>query len=140
MKSSIIKPILGGVVGTAVMTLVMFIAPMMGMPKMSPPDMLAGMMGFPIAVGWIMHFMVGVVFALMYSLALVNLIKLENVFIKGAVFGFIVFVFAQIMMAVMGAMFPMPKPEGSMALMMTGSIIGHVIYGAVTAKVIGDVA
>lgn len=140
MNTTFTKSILGGVLGTAVMTLIMFVAPMMGMPKMSPPDMLAGMMGFPIIMGWMMHFMVGIVFAFMYTLAFSKLIKVDNLLIKGAIFGFIVFVFAQIMMAVMGAVFPMPKPEGSMVLMMMGSIIGHLIYGSVTVKVIGKFA
>ena len=50
-----------------------------------------------------------------------------------------VFVFAQIMMLAMGAMFKsMPSPEGSMALMMLGSVIGHIVYGVVTVLFIKD--
>jgi len=118
------------------MTIVMMIAPMMGMPKMSPPDMLAGMMGMPVIVGWVMHFMIGIIFAFGYTYLFAPKVKINNLFVKGAVFGFVVFIFAQIMMAIMGAMLPMPKMEGSMMLMMIGSIMGHIIYGMAVSKTV----
>jgi uncharacterized membrane protein YagU involved in acid resistance len=121
------KSILGGVIGTAVMTVVMFVAPMMGMPKMSPPDMLAGMMKLPILVGWIIHFMIGIIFALAYTYLFAPKVKIGNIYLKGAAFGLSVFIFAQIALAVLDAMFPMAPMEGSMVLMMIGSIMGHVI-------------
>ena len=68
MQNKITKSITAGIIGTTVMTLFMMIAPMMGMPKMSAPHMLSGMLGVPIAVGWIMHFMIGTIFAFAYAL------------------------------------------------------------------------
>ena len=129
---------IGGIVGTAVMTMVMFIAPMMGMPKMSPPEMLSGMMGMPVFVGWIMHFMIGVIFALAYAFLFAPNVKIENLILKGAIYGVAIFIFAQIMMAIMGAMMPMPKMEGSMTMLMIGSLIGHIIFGIVAALVVGN--
>jgi len=134
MTNKIQKALIGGIIGTAVMTLVIMIAPMMGMPKMSPPAMLSMMMGFPIVVGWIMHFMIGIIFAMAYAFFFINLVKkVGNNILKGAIFGMAAFIFAQIMMAVMGMMFPMPPMEGSMMLMMIGSIMGHVIFGITVA-------
>jgi hypothetical protein len=92
---------LAGIVGTIIMTIVMMIAAMMGMPRMSPPAMLAGMTGMPIAVEWVMHFMIGIIFAFAYTYLFAPKVKIGNIFLKGAVFGFIAFVFAQIMIAVM---------------------------------------
>lgn len=133
------KAALGGIIGTAVMTMIMFVAPMMGMPKMSPPDMLAGMMGLPIIVGWLMHFMIGIIFALGYTLVFSPKVKINNLFVKGAAFGFLAFIFSRIAMAMMGAMMGgMPQPDGSMVLVIMGGIIGHVVFGIVVAKVIGD--
>jgi hypothetical protein len=135
MNTKISQAIVGGLVATLVMTLVMMVGPMMGMPKMNPAAMLSMMMGFPLIVGWIMHFMIGVIFALMYVyFMLPMLIKLKNRIVKGAIFGMAAFIFAQIAMMVMGALFGgMPSPEGSMVLMMIGSIMGHVIFGIVVA-------
>ncbi|CAN5649408.1 hypothetical protein BH11BAC3_BH11BAC3_37550 [soil metagenome] len=136
MITKISKSLLCGIIGTIIMSLVMFIAPMMGMPKMSPPDMLAGMLGVPSIVGWVMHFMIGIIFALAYTYLFAPKVKIGNLFVKGAVFGFVVFIFAQIMLAIMGAMFPMPEMEGSMILVMIGSIIGHIIYGIAVSKTV----
>ncbi len=136
MNTKISKSLLAGIIGTIAMTFVIFIAPMMGMPKMSPPNMLAGMMGMPIAVGWVMHFMIGIIFAFAYTYLFAPKVKIGNIFLKGAVFGFVVFIFAQIMMAIMGAMLPMPKMEGSMFLTMIGSSMGHVIYGMAVARTV----
>ena len=136
MESKMSKSILGGVVGTILMTIVTMVAPMMGMPKMSPPEMLSGMMNVPILVGWITHFMIGIIFALAYTYLFAPKVNINNLIVKGAVFGFAVFIFAQIIMAIMGAMFPMPAMEGSMILTMIGSIIGHVIFGIGVSKTV----
>ena len=136
MNIKISKSILGGIIGTAIMSMVMFIAPMMGMPKMSPPAMLAGMMGMPAMAGWVLHFMIGIIFSFAYTYLFAPKVKISNLFLKGAVFGFVVFIFAQIMMAIMGAMLPMPKIEGSMMLIIIGSIMGHIIYGMAVSKTV----
>jgi hypothetical protein len=134
MTTKIKQALIGGIIGTAVMTFVMMIAPMMGMPKMSPPAILSMMMGFPVGIGWMMHFMIGIIFAMAYSFFIINLVKkVGNKILKGAIFGMAAFIFAQIMMAIMGMVFPMPPMEDSMILMMVGSIMGHVIFGITVA-------
>jgi len=136
MNTSLQKTILAGVVGTIVMTVVMYLAPMMGLPKMNAAEMLSGMMGVSIIIGWAMHFMIGIVFALGYSFLFTAQVKIKNLVFKGVVFGFAAFVVAQIAIAMMGVvMGPMPVPEGGMALMMIGSIIGHTMYGIPVALI-----
>ncbi|OQX73751.1 MAG: hypothetical protein B6D61_12180 [Bacteroidetes bacterium 4484_249] len=139
MKTKIQQSVIGGIVGTAVMTIIMFLAPMMGMPKMNPAEMLSGMMGFPIIIGWFMHFMIGVTFALGYVFFFNNLLKkINSKVLKGTIFGFSVFIFAQIMMAMMETiMGGMPSPEGNMLLMFIGSIMGHLVFGILTVVFIG---
>lgn len=51
MNQKFQQGVIGGLAGTAAMTMIMFIAPYMGLPKMSPPEMLSGMMGVPVLVG-----------------------------------------------------------------------------------------
>lgn len=139
MNSKITKSTIAGLIATATMTIVMFMAPLMGLPKMNAAAMLSMTMGFPIIVGWLMHFMIGIVFALGYSFIIIRLLsKINNYFLKGSIFGMIVFVFAQIVMAMMSMIFPVPKMEESMALMMLGSIIGHIMYGIVISMIIKE--
>jgi hypothetical protein len=141
MTNKITQSLIAGIVGTAVMTLVMMLAAMMGMPKMSPPAMLSAMMGVPIIAGWLMHFMIGIIFAMIYAFLFIKAVrKVGSNILKGAIFGIAAFLFAQIAMAILGSMFPAPAMEGSMALIMIGSIMGHIIFGIVVALFVKEQA
>jgi len=136
MNNSLQKTIVAGIVGTAIMTVVMYLAPLMGLPEMNAAAMLSGMTGLPLAFGWAMHFMIGIVFALSYTFLFLSNVKINNLIIKGALFGFAAFVAAQIAMVMMSVvMGPMPAPAGGMMLMMIGSIIGHIMYGIPVALI-----
>jgi len=140
METKIKQSLIGGIAGTTVMTMVMFVAPMMGMPKMNPAEMLSMMMGLPLTIGWIMHFMIGITFALIYAFFFIKVVKkISNNIFKGAIFGLAAFIFAQIAMAMMGVVLGlMPPMEGSVMLMMIGSIMGHVIFGIVVSAFVKE--
>lgn len=134
MDTKLIKSFIAGIIGTTVMSFIMYVAPMMGIPKMNPPAMLAGMMGMPITVGWLMHFVIGIIFAAFYVFLFAPKIKMKSKLLKGAAFGFIVFLFAQIAMAMMGALIGgIPEPEGAMIGVVLGGILGHVVFGIFVA-------
>lgn len=132
-----VKAVLAGIAGTIVMTIFMMIGAAMGMPEMNPPQMLAGMMDTSVVVGWIMHFMIGIIFALIYVYLISNLLKkVSNLFVKGLIFGVIAFIIAQVALPIMGSIFgEMPPPEGSMILMAMASLVGHMVFGVVVALV-----
>ena len=138
MKTKITQAVIGGLVATLAMTLVMFIGPYMGLPKMNPAAMLSMMMGVHVIIGWSMHFMIGIIFALGYVFLLHPFLKkVKSKVVQGIIFGIAVFVFAQIMMAVHGALIGgMPPPEEGMLLMAAGSLIGHIIYGIVVVLIV----
>lgn len=134
-NSKFLKAVIAGIVATAIMTVVGVMAPYMGLPKMNPAEMLSGMLGVSLALGWIMHFMVGIIFASAYVYWFDPTVRINNAFWKGLVFGLAVFVFAQMMMFLMGMFITMPTPENPM-LMMLGSLIGHFVYGVFVAWVV----
>lgn len=109
MKAKISRTVLSGLIGTAIMTIFMMIAQKMGMPKMSPPIILSSMLEMPVWAGWIMHFIIGILLA---------------------------FVFAQIVIGIMGSIVPIPKMEGSIMLTMMGSLFGHIVFGMVVSKLV----
>ncbi len=131
MTTKLGRSILAGVIATAVMTGMMFMAPMMGLPKMNIPQILSGMLGVSILIGWMMHFMIGIIFAIVYVYLFNPRVHIHNGAGKGLVYGIVVFVFAQIMMFLMSKMMPMPASsmETNMVLMMVGSLIGHLVFG-----------
>lgn len=133
------KSILAGILGTIVMTLFMVLGAKMGMPKMSPPHMLSSMLEIPLSLGWIMHFMIGITFALFYTYLFSPKVKINNIYFKGITFGIAAFVFAQIMMAIMGTFLTMPIQEGSKVLVIMGSVVGHIVFGVVVALSAGPI-
>lgn len=149
---NIIGAIIAGIVGTIVITIVMNMAPKMGMPKMDMVGMLGAMFSPDgnRALGMAMHLMMGVVFAIIYAL-------LWNVGIGtlgllwGAIFGIGHWLIAGTMMAGMPMMHAgikagvidapgifMFNRGGMMAFM--GGLMGHIIFGLVVALVYGAFA
>jgi len=138
MNSQFVKSVLAGIIATIAMTAMMMISAKLGMPKMEPPKMLAKTMGFSVTMGWVMHFMIGIIFALMYTYLFRGwLTKINSIVLKGVTFGIIAFVLAQIGMVIMGSIFPdMPQPQGNMMLIILGSIVGHVLFGVVVTLIV----
>ncbi|HVA58565.1 MAG TPA: DUF6789 family protein [Gemmatimonadaceae bacterium] len=134
MKINYGKAVVGGLVGTVVLTVVgLYAAPMMGIPQMNPAAMLAGKMGGNMAAGWVAHFMVGVVLALIYAAVASRLPGAP--WLRGAIYGIAPWlVFEIVMLPMMG----MPLFSGSMMSAM-GALIGHLLYGATVGAIYGPV-
>ena len=103
---------------------------------MNPAEMLSGMIGVSVMVGYLMHFMTGIIFAAEYVYLFNPKVHISNKILKGALFGFAVFIFAQGTMFIIGKMMPMPMPQDNMMLMMLGSLIGHLVFGIVVALIV----
>lgn len=132
------KAILAGLVGTAVMTMLVFMAPLMGMPDMNIPAMLSGFMGVPLFVGWLAHAMIGTILALIYVYVFIS--KLPGTpLVKGALYGLIPWLAAQVMVNPMMGAGVFASQTAAPMMMVLGSLMGHVVYGAVVGGVYGSV-
>ena len=135
MSIDVNRTIVAGVAGTAVMTAVgLWVAPMMGIPRMNPAAMLAGVMGGIAVLGWMAHFMIGTILAGVYALVAPKLAGPPAV--RGALYGIAPFLMAQIVVI---PMMGMPLFSGSVVMAM-GSLIGHLVYGAVVGQIYGPVS
>ncbi len=136
MNKNIGRAILAGLAATAVMTLLLLTAPMMGMPKMPIGNMLANFMGIPVALGWTIHFIIGVTLGLIYVYVFLDRLPGASA-LRGALYGLFPWLLAQIMVnPVMGAgFFASNTPAPVMVVM--GSLLGHLVYGAVLGAVYG---
>jgi uncharacterized membrane protein YagU involved in acid resistance len=126
------KAVVAGLVGTVVMTAIgLWVAPMMGIPRMNPAEMLAGAMGGNALLGWVGHFMIGSILAVIYAAVAPALPGPPAV--RGAIYGLAPWLVAMVMvMPMMG----MPAFGGAAAIAM-GSLIGHLVYGAVVGAIYG---
>lgn len=149
MDFDLVAAIAGGLVGTAAMTLLMTMAPMMGMPKMDMPALLGSMFGAPGSrlLGLLMHFMMGTVFGLVYA-ALFTAVTGTSIILLGALFGVIHWLVVGLMTGMMPMMHAgirsgqvqapgvyMTRLGGIMGFV--GGLVGHIVFGLVVGLVYG---
>jgi uncharacterized membrane protein YagU involved in acid resistance len=132
MSIRIGKAVVGGLAGTAVMTMVgLWAAPMMGIPRMNPAEMLAGAMGGVQILGWLGHVMIGITLAIGYAV-LAGYLPGSPI-VRGALYSVAPWLMAQlVVMPMMG----MPLFSGAASLAL-GSLIGHLVYGSIVGATYG---
>jgi len=145
--------VLAGLLATAVMTVLMYLGKAMGMP-MDMPRMLGLMFvgpdssGVVYGLGLAVHFMMGVIFAVVYAV-LFDALGVDADWLWGAVFGAVHGVIAGMAFGMMPAMHPRIGPGEVLAApgpfgvrygsaVPTGVILLHVVFGAVIGRVYGS--
>ena len=134
------RAIAAGAIGTAVMTALLLVEPSIGLPQIAVGELLSTAMSVGVAHlsigaagGWLLHLVVGVALALVYASFFAARLPGSQV-ARGALFGAMVFVIAQLFfMPFVGAGI---FSRGDLQLL-TGSLIGHLVYGAVVGWIYG---
>lgn len=137
MRPTALKAVLGGFVGTAVMTLMMyFVAPMMLGKPMDVAAMLGGVLGGSWARGMLMHFATGtVVFPLIYAHLLYRDLPGQP-WLKGTIWGLILWFLSQaIVTPMMGGGLFSANAGGLMAVV--ASLLAHAVYGSLLGAIAG---
>ncbi len=143
---NILNSIIAGIVATLVFTMILMMAPKMGMPKMDIVGLLGSMFGKPNqALGWMMHLMMGIIFALIYAFLWSSGIGAVT-WTGGLVFGAVHWLSVGVIIAMIPMLHAgiksgavqapgmwMTNNGGLMAFM--GGLVGHMIFGAVVALV-----
>ena len=122
--------LLGGIIATLVMTMLMLAAPMMGMPDMKIGNMMAGFMGIPVWLGWAMHLMIGIVWAMVYVFLVKDRLTLSPA-IKGMLFALLPWILMQLMLMPMMGMGVFSADAPNPVIMVVGTMMGHLVYGLV---------
>lgn len=146
---NVIGAIVAGLAGTVVMSMLMAMAPAMGMPKMDIVGMLGSMFskdGNP-TLGWMMHLMMGIVFGIVYALLWSQGVGSATL-VGGLIFGVVHWLIVGLMMGGVPMMHAgvkagtmqapgvyMMKNGGMMAFV--GGLMGHLLFGVVVALVYG---
>jgi len=149
---NIVSAIVAGLAGTVVMSMLMAMAPAMGMPKMDIVGMLGSMFskdGNPM-LGWMMHLMMGIVFGIVYALLWSQGVGSATL-VGGLIFGAVHWLVIGLMMGGVPMMHAgisagtvkapgvyMMSNGGMMAFV--GGLMGHLLFGVVVALVYGLLA
>lgn len=137
MKPNIGKAIVGGFVGTILLTLMtQFVAPMMTGQKMDMAAKLGDMTGTGRIMGMLMHFFTGsIVFAFVYAFVLFRFLP-GAPWIKGLISGVIFWLGLEVAMMPMigGGLFS--SQIGGMKVAVA-ALIAHLVYGAALGGIAG---
>jgi uncharacterized membrane protein YagU involved in acid resistance len=144
-RVNVARALLAGFVATLVMTMMMYLAPLLGMPKMDIAAMLgsmfAGAMPAPMSGTWwlgmLIHFVNGtVIFPLVYVHVLYAFLP-GPPWAKGLAWGLVLWLLAQaVVMPLMGmGFFSGNAPQPMMSVL--GSFLGHAVYGVLLGVLAG---
>jgi len=127
------KVIIAGIAGTAAMTALMLMAPMMGVPKMDMGEMLGTMnpmMPMPYMMGWVMHFIIGIALTWFYAAFLIDRLPSDG-WKRGMIYSLIPWAVMNFMaMPMMG----MGIFSGGM-MAIVGTVLVHFAYGGVMGAI-----
>jgi hypothetical protein len=135
------RAVVAGLVATAAVTALWLLEPAVGLPRLAVGSMLSSVLAVATAylaigpaVGWLIHAVIGVLFALAYARWFADRSSLAPL-TRGIGFGIGLFVLAQItFMPLVGAGF---FSRGDLPLLM-GSLLGHGVYGGLLGLIYGE--
>jgi uncharacterized membrane protein YagU involved in acid resistance len=137
------RAVAAGLVGTAVMTCLMLVAPVVGLPRLAIGQLLSTLLAVSTAflpigpgVGWALHVAFGALLAIIYAAAFAGRLP-GRPLARGALYGVLVFVLAQLtFMPLVGAgVFS----RGDVPMIL-GSLLGHLVYGGLVGIIYGEPA
>lgn len=137
---NVARAVAAGVIATASMTALLLIEPAIGLPEIAIGQLLSTSLSLTAAhssagpaVGWLIHFGVGSLWALVYAGVLLGRLP-GSPLVRGLVYGALVFLLAQaLLLPLVGAGF-FSRGDFSMLI---GGLLGHLAYGGVLGWVYG---
>ncbi|WP_233578671.1 hypothetical protein [Tautonia sociabilis] len=132
--------VVAGLVATSIMTVLIYVGPKMGMPRMDMLGMLGTMFTQKRAVayplGTVLHFAIGVLFAAAYALLWGRGLG-DATWPWGLAFGAAHGVIAIAVLPLMLRMHPRPPGIRMTPLTVAGMMMGHLVFGLAVALVYG---
>jgi uncharacterized membrane protein YagU involved in acid resistance len=134
MNNKNIQAIIGGIAGTAIITLAMFLLSLAGMPDINYGGLLAQFTNTSVIIGWIMHFMVGIALAFLYVYYFREFLP-GPYWAKGMIFGVLPWVLTLIMLFPMVDTLDISAETQSPGIFIISTMVAYLAFGAVMALV-----
>ncbi len=129
------KVLIASIAGDAAMMAVMFMAPMMGVPKMDLGIMLGTMnpiVQMPYIMGWVMHYIIGFILTWIYAAFLIDRLPSDG-WKRGMIYSLIPWAVMQII--IMPMLMNQPMLSGGDMMTLMGTIVAHLAYGGVMGAI-----
>lgn len=138
---NVARAIVGGLVGTVVMTALWLVEPYLGLQSLAAGHILSSLLAVTTAyfspgpaLGWTIHLLIGIAFASLYAVVFVGRLPGPPA-VRGLLYGCLIFILAQLaFMPLVGAgVFS----RGDVPLLI-GSLVGHLVYGGLVGGIYGE--
>ncbi len=130
MNSKLNQSILGGIIGTVVMSFVMHYENLIGLPRINPEEVLSNVLNIPVVLSWIFLFIIGISYALFYTYIFSRLTAvITNNVVRGVLFGFALAIFVFVVQIGAQNLLTVSQAEGNKLLLFIGTIFSHLFYG-----------
>lgn len=117
-----------GLIATAVMTVVMLMAPLAGVPAINMPRVLGWSVGVPLAAGVVLNFVLGVLLALLFAVFLTRRFA-AHAWMNGALFGVAIWAFLMIIGGPLIGWGVFASRTASPLDTILTSFLGHLAFG-----------
>ena len=134
MENKNLQALLGGIVGTAVITAAMFLLSLAGMPDINYGKLLAQFTNTSVVVGWLMHFAMGITLAFLYVYFFREFLP-GPYWAKGMIFSVLPWVITLIMLFPMVDTLNLSDTTQSPGVFIVSSMVAYLSFGAVMALV-----
>jgi uncharacterized membrane protein YagU involved in acid resistance len=134
MRNRNLQAIAGGIAGTAVITLAMFLLSLAGMPDINYGHIIGQFLHTSEGVGWLLHFVIGIVLAFLYVYFFREFLP-GPYWVKGMVYGVLPWVISLIMLFPMVDTLNLKDTTQSPGVFLISSMIAYLAFGAVMALV-----
>lgn len=126
------KILVASLIATGVMMIFMLIAQFLVLPTIDPGIFLGNMLGGNKIAGWVVRILIGVIMAIPYVYFFNRWIPAENKFLRGTLYGILVFVFSEIVTSAIALLGCFNYQDlQNMSLMVLGNAVIYMIYGTV---------
>jgi hypothetical protein len=143
-----VRAILGGFVGTFVMTVLLYMAPLAGAPKTDIAALLGSLFGHGIPstmtglwwAGMVWHFVNGtIVFSLIYAYLIYQWLPGEN-WLRGMIWGLVLWIAMEVTLMPTTGSGVFNDHASSPITTVLGGLILHGVYGAILGAIAGEQA
>ena len=134
MENKIVSTVVGGIAATAVITGVMILSSWLGMPDIDYGSMLATFTNTSPAVGWIMHFITGIILA--YGYVYYFRQEVPGPYpMRGMIYGILPWVITLIMLFPMMGMKTGISKAPSVGIFIVSTMIAYLAFGLVLGAI-----
>ena len=128
LVKNILVAIPAGLAATGVMTIVMLLAPIIGIPEVNLPRLIGTLLGMSLSVGLLLHFTLGIGVAILFAVGFTGR-SMAPTWLQGLLYSVAVWLFLMLVAGPVGGWGLFASHTASPSGVLLTSLLGHLAFG-----------